>query len=1073
MKKTDTRSIKLILLILCAMIAVCSLAFFINRYTAKAENCDAEIDYSFEDVPVENIAITNEMETSEVRPGDSISVSFELTPWYTTADRVYFDILPFGAAEAVDVSSVNVKNGRASGSAIITVSPQAEVGSVFSVVASVNGVQSNSLDLTVAKIPVERIKLGFADSDDKLHIGKSKQVLCEVLPLTATNKSIEYELSGTGVKYIKDFDESTGVLTAISDIHNVDANSTVIVTGYSQDDPAVSDSIVISLYVPTIDVEISATTPAGGKTSDNITLAVANSTRGGTVSLSATVNGVNATGLNYVIVEGQEYIENGLIRSDGSFTLKSTKEWTDDMRQPHAQIRVRAAYSDGFDEIGISVYVPVEKISFVGDDVPLEVENNRSYDLRVQAFPEYATFLNDCADPFVYTLNGLDSGIASINDEGLLSLPKSLTSKGSTINYSAYLNGAWKDVDAAPFSYSMKVIPVYANKITRTTIYKDGVPITDKSVTVIPSDELNVEVEYDKDNVTEVDFELLENSDMISTSESSISIAPLSAMTEDNPYIPVTLSFDSEVGKKGLSLYIPIYVPAISAIISGDLTFERDKSLDLKPYITINGHDHASNKSITWGDAIIQNGNGLRASCDNGILSISCNAKAGTKVEVYYKTADGEDWQVREFTVSPLGKNFKLSYTATNGYTVNVDAPQLEEGQSVGIKLNYNGKSGKKFGLSYTVKVTGNATLLEQSNNDLYDLFTLSAISGQSGRNNNIGYLIEIEDGTSTYYIGTDNFNSGFSEAEFTKTKNIAVFNRISGKIDVSNPVIEKDGYFDLTGWDSLATFDEDKLVWTVNGSIIQNRKLTVEPDSGFVLGISAAQPYNDTAITFAAEISFSSIIYKSESDAILRKEYKKSGENAVLAYILNEDKDDCVQTGWSTVKNGSKDYELSSLYCENSDIILYPYWSRKVVNATMGSAFETEDFLPTSFCDWRSVDDITGYFNSYTSVDALKRVGFTTVTVSINLHVSIYGDVEMYLQIYDATSEIELCGSDLYHSPNGTSFDTTYVFTFDISWLDDTHEIALRFKGRRYVAVWGGGVTLSADRQYNVTFNR
>ena len=142
--------------------------------------------------------------------------------------------------------------------------------------------------------------------------------------------------------------------------------------------------------------------------------------------------------------------------------------------------------------------------------------------MAVKALPEYATFLNDSINPFVYTLNGLDSGIATVDAEGLVSLPKSLTSKGNLINYTASLNGAWDGVDVAPLNYVMSIVPVSANDITDITIKKNGMSISDKSVKVMPDDILAVEVEYDKDNVTELDFTLIENSPMISTSDGTI-----------------------------------------------------------------------------------------------------------------------------------------------------------------------------------------------------------------------------------------------------------------------------------------------------------------------------------------------------------------------------------------------------------------------------------------------------------------------------------------------------------------------------------------------------------------------
>ncbi len=1063
------KSLKLSLLLICCIAFLIFFILFYSPEKAKASAEGSEIDYKFEDVPVESIEIKTDPDISEIKPGESFSVSFELSPWYTTVDRIYFDIMPIETAVVSYIDTIKIENGQALGSAIISVSSKAEVGTDFSVTASANGIESNKIGLTVAKIPVEQIKLSFADSDDKLHIGKSKQVSCEIFPQTATNKNIRYELSGTGAQYVKDIDQSTGTVTAVSDVSDVKADSTIVVTAFSEDDPSVSDSIVMSLYVPTIDVELSASTPLGGKTSDNVTLAVANSVVGETVKLSATVNGVNTTGLNYVIVKGREYIEDGLIRSDGSFSVKSISEWTANMCQPHAEIRIRAAYSDGFDEIGISIYVPVEKISFVGDDVPEDVENYRTYDLSVQAFPKYATFLNDHADPFVYSLNGLDNSIAAINNEGILTLPKSLTSKGSVINYSAYLNGAWEGVDIDPLVHTMSVVPVIANDITNIVIKKNGVPITDRSVKVMPEDNLDVEVDFDKDNVTEVNFDLLVNSGMLSVSNEEITISELSAMTEDNPYIQVTLKYKGEISDIFKQLYIPIYVPAETANIQ-QVPFERDKALNLTPLVTINGHGYASDKTITWGSVKIDGINVSNAECINGMLSIDSKTNAGSKVTVEYKICDNDNWFEQEFIVAPLKNHFGLSYTKTQGYTINPDAPQLEEGQSVGLLLDYNGLSGKNFGLKYILHSTANSTISEKTNNSNngYDEFTLSARSDESGRNNYIEYLIEIHDGEATYYIGTQYY--GKISPAGTYMKNISIFNRISGNISVSNKLIENSEIFELSNWDKFATFDEDNLSWYINGNTITNKTLEYVEGKQFILKISASQPYNGSYITFSVEIVFIPIIYKNESDDILKITYKKNGETIYLENSLNEGKENYAQTGWSTEVNGEKDYDLCCEYSENTNLILYPYWNKIVISELKDSAFETKKFLNESFCDWQVVDNITDCFNNYTSIDNLKKAGFKKATVTIDMHIKAFGNVEMYLQIYDVASGKELCNSDLYRSPNGENFDKTYTFTFDISDIDNSHEIQMRFEGRRYSTFWGGGVTLT-NRNYTVTY--
>lgn len=388
------------------------------------------------------------------------------------------------------------------------------------------------------------------------------------------------------------------------------------------------------------------------------------------------------------------------------------------------------------------------------------------------------------------------------------------------------------------------------------------------------------------------------------------------------------------------------------------------------------------------------------------------------------------------------------------------------------MQLAYKGLGGKNFGLKYKLYSSANSSIRENlvNQNNSYDEFTLLAQSGQSGQNNYIEYLIEIQDGDNTnYYIGTQGYNK--LSLDGTYMNSIAIFNRINGNISVCNNSIEKGGTFILSGWDELATFNECDLTWSVNGKMLSDRILDSVMDSGFTLNISASQLYNIDTITFSAKIAFSSIIYKKESGEILKSTYKKEGVTIILENSLGEKKENYAQTGWSKNINGARDYTFESNYSESADLTLYAYWNSTLIKTSMGSTFASAETMDMDFCDWTKVDDISVCFNSYTSVDNLKKVGYTKVTISIDLHIIVYGDIEMYLQIYDVTAQKELSCSSLYHSPNGAELDETYSFTFDISDLDNTHEIQLRFKGRRYVLIWGGRVTISENRNYTVKF--
>ncbi|MDR2046966.1 MAG: hypothetical protein LBP79_03575 [Clostridiales bacterium] len=104
--------------------------------------------------------------------------------------------------------------------------------------------------------------------------------------------------------------------------------------------------------MPSAPVEMAAETPLGVFTSDGKPLAVSGSGSGDTAALRAWVNGTETTGLNYVILSGQNYVQNGHILPDGTFKLKTR------ITEPHAEIKIKVAYGDGYAELAVSVYAP-------------------------------------------------------------------------------------------------------------------------------------------------------------------------------------------------------------------------------------------------------------------------------------------------------------------------------------------------------------------------------------------------------------------------------------------------------------------------------------------------------------------------------------------------------------------------------------------------------------------------------------------------------------------------------------------------------------------------------------------
>lgn len=965
--------------------------FAVGSKTDVAANA-SEFDYNFETVPIENIELAVDDNITEIQPRQSFTLTYAVNPWYTTTKNVYLDVVQ-GAATVTEISEVSISNGVASGTAVVTVSDDAEVGGTLSIVASADEIISNTVELSVCKIPVTGLKLSLLGSDDKLHIGKTRTVSYAFEPSYATCQDVRYELSGEGTKYIESFDETSGTIKAKKNVTLLDVNSTVTITAYSVDNCNAYDSVTLTLYMPSTTVEISASTPHEDK--NNKPIAVASSTEGDTVNLHTKVNGVETYGLNYVIEQGQEYVVNGLVRPDGTFSIKPNMSWTSNMRKPNPEIKIKAAYSDGYDEVFVPLYVPVERISFI-NSVPNEVENNRSYNLEAEAFPKFATLLKDNT-PIRYTLNGLSNDIANIDvRSGLLKLPKSLTSKGSIINYSAYLQGALEGVDVEPLTHNLNIVPVYASGFSSVTINKNGKPIgLDNQV--YPSDELSVNVEYTTDNVTEINFSLSTDSSMLVSGGNKICIADLTKMVEDSPKISVTIEYNSGGKSFEENSDICIYVPALSAKIE-DAKFNRGEALNLKELITINVHGHATNKDIEWGEPTVTNSkSGIAATCIDGMLHIDSQANAGTVVTVPYRTFDSNNWQYKTFTVAPLSGEFTIEYGESNNtvdsrqYAINIDAPQLEERQNVDLSLKFNGKGAAyNFGLTYSVQISDNANLILKSSDEDFDLFNLSAKSGQSGRNNNISFIITVYDGSYTYYVHTcDIEKPDNAEIDF-KTNCVSIFNRISGEIGISNETVEHQTELILVGWDELATFNKEDLNWSMQGGLIENCKIIDAPESGFIMKISANQKYNNAEISFSAEIAFNSIIYK-EGSRRIKSTFKKQGCSAVISYKLCHP-DGYVQTGWSVNENGSKAYEFKSIYSDNKDLTLYPYFVQTQVTVMI----EEEPMVLEESLDCKYThEEYIGL-----DFDVLRSLGYTHISVEIRAYLEKTSGGDRYAQL-------------------------------------------------------------------------
>jgi hypothetical protein len=987
------------------------------------------VDYEFDTVPVDNIHLTAVNGVFNIQPRGTFSVEYILTPWYTTTIQVFYDVYPQSAA-TIDASGVG------------TVSANAVVGSSFAVTATADGVISNTVVFNVVKIPVTNLTLSLRDGDDdKLHVGKTKTFSPVITPAYASNTNLRYELTGNDLQWIENFDEATGEVTAKNEFQNFVANTTVTVTAISLDDESIRSYQTITLFIPTVNVSLSAATPLNGLDAYNRRLAVARSTSAETVTLKTLVNGVEILGANYVISAGQEYVKNGMVNSNGTFEIKKTADWFDEMKKPHAEIKIRVAYSDGFDEITIPIYVPIETISF-NDSVPVNVENFRGYNLSANVAPSYATYIADHSTVLSYSLNGLSGDIATIDENGLLVLPKSLTSKGSTINFSAYLAEGWIGVDADALTHILHVVPVYATAFESVSIVKNNIDIDPVTNKVGHDDILQVNVIYTIDNVTEVSFNITETSSMLSTGSPYIFVTSLANMTADNPMLPVTVSYNAGGNIFSMNKTIIIYVAAEFATFN--MTFERGTDYNLNNLVKINGHGYATDKSIEWGTnptiTPVNGQTGLTATITNGILRVSSQAHAGTTVDISYKVVDA-GWQNKLFTVASLNNSmFRLEYDKDRGeynaetyeyerdYTIDPTAPQLEEGYGVDLIVKYAGFTSagmgayNTYGVSYTItSISNNATLTHGGHSSLDDRFRLTAKNGESGNDNIITYVITVYDGYSTYTISTN-----------VVGKPVSIFKRIQSEdISIANATVEMDERFEIENWDDSVTADLSDVVLNITGGVFDEEdkyKIISVPSGAFILVLSCTQTYNGQDVSWSKEFGFSVIDYKDQNGTSIRKVYKQSGKDTVIFGALVST---YAQTGW-TISSNCKGtlIPFGSSYSNDANYTLYPYLPNKTSTIVFHVSGDNKEVSDSDIGVWESYKDCG------LNIGELLNLGYNfTITVNVDIKEKNDGYQEIYCHAGNGSelwskTDIEHGGSGVLNFGNGDWETHSYSFT-------------------------------------------
>lgn len=994
--------IKNVLIVLFGIICVCGAMSLFSTANVVGIVYAQRVEINREAVPTEIISleVINGQET--VKPGGQFIVKATQEPWFTTTAS-FFEVVE-GTAE------VNQ-------SGVVTVSPEAAVGSTITVKATADG-NSDFISVLVEKIAVEEVLISY--SMDVIQAGADFVPTVTVNPLDASFKIPAFEVASGNEYAYTSADGGKIIVKGYKDIPTDDESFSV----RALVDGVYSNELTFGIYRPTNSVELNA---------DKF-IAKASGAAGDTVQFGFTVNNEESQKEPiYKVISGVEYVDN--IDENGVFNgeLQVKKGITNKNAKITVVVTVDGVQSQS---IEIAVYIPTEGVNFVGSDADrTAVKGQLIYDFGAAASPIYAS------NTAVEYLLDVGNNIAEIAANGVLTV-KEAALIGQVIKITAV------SVDGASVTKTVTVERVEAESILFADILVNGeTPTYSESgdMLVLPDDVISFDASFTPFNVTNKTYfvSFVHGSanyvNIAAISGNTITIKPLSAMNNDNPYFIVKLVSYIDSVETVATKTIRIYVPA-ETVSFGLTSIDRDalSATSLNP--TIN-YGYASNKIIEYRNIQLSQSNASATITGNSI-KVSQNAVAGTTITFEYKLADS-DWQAlaAPITVNALDVS-KLTLTLgqdSGGRDINLNAPQLEEGQRVDLILRYNGVgAAANFGVSYVVEqITNNATLTIGAQDNGGDLFGLSAKSGQSGRNNIITYRIIVNDGTSSYVIETDGVTA----------KPVSIFKRISGNIGVSNTIMEKGDTFTLTGWDTSATFNEGDLSWSIGGGTLDGgHKITSSPNSGFVLTLSAKQKYNGQDISWSATVGFAGVTYKNGA-TVLKTVYKKTGASLTLLGSQYS-KTNYVQSGWATSENGGRAYKFSEVYSGASDLILYPYWT--LVSQTLhiydGASIKLNEDKGQSH---------TNNYTMYYDLAKLKELGYTKIRITGSIEVKTEYKTNLHTQdIWLDINNRNAWGDYDFDITSNSWHRQTFSVDVDISKFTDSFTVRFGFESKGEIPI-------------------
>lgn len=347
-------------------------AFRESKKAYAAEGATFAEQVETEKVPIKSVNLIANT-SGQVKPGDEVNLRVELTPIYAieTVSKIEYLI--------IDGNGYVTQRDY-----IFVVKEDAIIGGNISVVAIVDGVESQTLSFTITAIPVSQIVL--LNEETKIQQNRTLQIKSEVLPYDATNKRTRAIIT-EGAEYARI--TQGGLITVENNLPAGDLSITVRFESIADASVYVEKSF--DLYVPTRSLYIETTNqdPIPG---ENITLHAITDEKASTCDSEFFVKDQD---LKYV----KSLSGNQLILSD------TIEDFNPSVTVYYMRDGITA-------EKKIDIYIPTTGIEFVA---PIStIKQGGMEQFQIETTPVNATLKN-----LIYKLGDYDN--ASITKDGLFS----------------------------------------------------------------------------------------------------------------------------------------------------------------------------------------------------------------------------------------------------------------------------------------------------------------------------------------------------------------------------------------------------------------------------------------------------------------------------------------------------------------------------------------------------------------------------------------------------------------------------------------------------------------------------